>query len=430
MKVLIVGSGGREHTLAWKVAQSDLVEEVIVAPGNGGIEREPKCRLAQVSSGDIVGLLRLAQEEKVDLTVVGPEAPLVAGMADAFRSAGLKVFGPSRQAAQLEGSKVFTKRLLAKYGIPSGDFEVFDEFDAASSYLKRFSGRVVLKADGLAAGKGVFVCVDKAEAQSALSTIMQEKAFGDAGNRVVIEECLEGEETSFIAFTDGREVLPLASSQDHKAIFDCDRGPNTGGMGAYSPAPVVTPDIHDQIMTQIMIPVVRAMEQEGCPYVGFLYAGLMIKDGVAKVLEFNARMGDPEAQPLLFRMKSDPVPLMMAALEGGLATMKIDWAPEDAVCVVMASGGYPGSYDKGKPITGIEEADAMEGVKVFHAGTGKTGNGFVTAGGRVLGVTAKAPGIANAIARAYEAVGKIRWENAYYRKDIGKKALQRCGGPA
>ncbi len=383
MKILIVGSGGREHTLAWKVAQSDLVKEVIVAPGNGGIEREPKCRLAEVSSGDVPGLLRLARQEKVDLTVVGPEAPLVAGLADAFRSAGLKVFGPSRQAAQLEGSKVFTKRLLAKYGIPSADFEVFDNFEAARSYLKRFSDRVVLKADGLAAGKGVFVCVDGPESQSALSTIMKERAFGDAGNRVVIEECLEGEEASFIAFTDGREVLPLASSQDHKAIFDCDRGPNTGGMGAYSPAPVVTPDIYDQIMTKVMIPVVRAMEQEGAPYVGFLYAGLMIKDGVAKVLEFNARMGDPEAQPLLFRMESDPVPLMIAALEGGLGSMRIEWAQEDAICVVMASGGYPGSYEKGKFITGIEEADAMEGIKVFHAGTGKTDDGFITAGGRV-----------------------------------------------
>ena len=426
MKILIVGSGGREHTLAWKMAQSDLVKEVIVAPGNVGIEIEPKCRLADVSSDNVSGILHLAQAERVDLTVVGPEAPLVAGLSDAFRSAGLRVFGPSREAAQLEGSKVFTKRLLAKYEIPSADFEVFQDFEAASSYLKTCPGRVVLKADGLAAGKGVFVCVDQNEAQMALSTIMKERAFGDAGNRVVIEECLEGEEASFIAFTDGKEVLPLASSQDHKAIFDGDQGPNTGGMGAYSPAPVVTPEIHDRIMTEVMIPVVRAMEHEGTPYMGFLYAGVMIKDGKAKVLEFNARMGDPEAQPLLFRMKTDPVPLMVAALESGLGNMKIEWAPEDAVCVVMASGGYPGSYEKGKPITGIEEADAMEGIKVFHAGTGRGADGFVTAGGRVLGVTAKAQGISNAIARVYEAVKKIHWENAYYRKDIGKKALQRA----
>jgi phosphoribosylamine---glycine ligase len=428
MKILIVGSGGREHTLAWKMAQSDLVKEVIVAPGNVGIAREPKCTLADVPSDSVSGLLGLAQAQRVDLTVVGPEAPLVAGLADAFRSAGLRVFGPSKTAAQLEGSKVFTKRLLAKYGIPSADFEVFDDYEAASSYLKGCSGRVVLKADGLAAGKGVFVCVDHAEAQKALSTIMKDKAFGEAGNRVVIEECLEGEEASFIAFTDGKEVLPLASSQDHKAIFDGDRGPNTGGMGAYSPAPVVTSAIHDRIMSEIMVPVVRAMEREGSPYTGFLYAGVMIENGEAKVLEFNARMGDPEAQPLLFRMKSDPVPLMVAALEGGLGNMKIEWAQEQAVCVVMASGGYPGSYEKGKPITGIEDADSMEGIKVFHAGTSQGPNGFVTAGGRVLGVTAKAPGIANAIAKAYEAVEKIRWENAYYRKDIGKKALQRPFG--
>jgi phosphoribosylamine--glycine ligase len=427
MKILIVGSGGREHTLAWKIAQSDMVEEVLVAPGNVGIAREPKCRLADVSSGDVSGLLHLAEAERVDLTVVGPEAPLVAGLTDAFHSEGLRVFGPSREAAQLEGSKVFTKRLLAKYAIPSADFEVFQDFEAASSYLKHCSGRVVLKADGLAAGKGVFVCTDQTEAQEALATIMKEKAFGDAGDRVVIEECLEGEEASFIALTDGKDVLPLASSQDHKAIFDGDKGPNTGGMGAYSPAPVVTAEIHDRIMKKVMIPVVRAMEHEGIPYLGFLYAGLMIKDGEAKVLEFNARMGDPEAQPLLFRMETDPVPLMVAALEGGLGKMRIEWAPEDAVCVVMASAGYPGSYEKGKPITGIEEAEAMEGIKVFHAGTGRGTDGFVTAGGRVLGVTGRAHGIANAIARAYEAVEKIHWENAYYRNDIGKKALQRSG---
>lgn len=425
MKLMIVGSGGREHTLAWKIAQSDVVREVLAVPGNVGIAREPKCRLVNVSSDDVDGLLKLATSEKVDLTVVGPEAPLVAGLADVFRSAGLKVFGPSAKAAQLEGSKVFTKQLLAKYGIPSAEFEVFSDYDRAAAYVKSRPGPVVVKADGLAAGKGVFVCVERDEGLAALNTIMKDRAFGAAGDRVIVEECLQGEEASFIAFTDGREVLPLASSQDHKPIFDGDRGPNTGGMGAYSPAPVVTPEIHDLIMREIMIPTVRAMEQEGIPYVGFLYAGAMIKDGTAKVLEFNARMGDPEAQPLLFRMKSDPVPLMLAALEGNLGGMKIEWDPEEAICVVMASGGYPGSYDKGKPITGIEQADAMEGVKVFHAGTGQGKDGFVTAGGRVLGVTAKAVGIGNAIARAYEAVSKISWENVHYRTDIGKKALDR-----
>ncbi|MBI4965941.1 MAG: phosphoribosylamine--glycine ligase [Desulfomonile tiedjei] len=425
MKILIVGSGGREHTLAWKIAQSDLVKEVIVAPGNVGISMEPKCRLANVSAEDVPRLRDLALEEKPDLTVVGPEAPLVAGLVDDFQAAGLKVFGPTAKAAQLEGSKVFTKRLLQKYAIPSGNFAVFDDFAEASLHLKRITGPVVLKADGLAAGKGVFVCRDQTEALRALVTIIKEKAFGDAGNRVLVEECLFGEEASFIAFTDGKTVLPLASSQDHKPVFDDDRGPNTGGMGAYSPAPVVTPEVHDRIMEQIMVPVVRALENEDTPYMGFLYAGLMIADGQPKVLEFNARMGDPEAQPLLFRMKTDPVPLMMAALEGNLAGMAIEWLPEDAVCVVMASGGYPGSYEKGKQITGIEQADAIQGVKVFHAGTGKGQNGIVTNGGRVLGVTAAAEGIGNAIDKAYQAVEKIHWENVHYRKDIGRKALNR-----
>jgi len=425
MRILIVGSGGREHTLAWKTAQSDLVSEVLVAPGNVGIAEEPKCRLVNVSAEGVEGLRRVALEEKVDLTVVGPEAPLVAGIVDSFDAAGLKVFGPSAAAAQLEGSKVFTKRLLAKYGISTAAFRVFDDFDKARAYLKEISGPTVVKADGLAAGKGVFVCVDRSRAIEALGIILKDRTFGDAGNRVVIEECLRGEEASFIAFTDGNNVLPLASSQDHKPVFDEDQGPNTGGMGAYSPAPVVTPEVHDRIMRQVMIPVVRAMESEGALYRGFLYAGLMIKDGNVQVLEFNVRMGDPEAQPLLYRMKSDMVPLMMAAIDGGLAGMTIEWAPEDAVCVVMASGGYPGSYQKGKPITGIKEAAAVDGVKIFHAGTSAGPEGFVTNGGRVLGVTAKAPGISEAIKKAYRAASMIRWDGVHYRTDIGKKALNR-----
>jgi phosphoribosylamine---glycine ligase len=346
-------------------------------------------------------------------------------MADAFRESGLKVFGPSAEAALLEGSKVFTKRLMEKYCIPSAEYRVFDEFGHAASYLDKISGPVVVKADGLAAGKGVLVCADGNEAMAALTTIMKDRAFGDAGNRVVVEEFLEGEEASFIAFTDGKDVLPLAGSQDHKPIYDDDKGPNTGGMGAYSPAPVVTPEIHEQIMSKVMIPVVEALEKEGKRYVGFLYAGLMIKDGQAKVLEFNARMGDPEAQPLVFRMKSDPVPVMLAALEGGLGGMTIEWEPEDAVCVVMASGGYPGSYEKGKLIGGLDKADAVEGVKVFHAGTSRKDGGFYTNGGRVLGVTAKAMGIAKAMERAYEACDLIKWEGVHYRRDIGGKALNR-----
>lgn len=425
MKVLVVGSGGREHALAWKFAQSDLVSEVLAAPGNVGIEAEPKCRILAVSAEDISGLKDLAVSENVELTVVGPEAPLVDGLVDAFRASGLKVFGPTREAAMLEGSKVFAKEVMAKYNIPTADFQVFDQYEAARSYVETLSSPVAVKADGLAAGKGVFVCHDKEQAVKALDSIMKERIFGAAGDRVVIEDCLVGEEASFIAFTDGKDVLPCASSQDHKPIFDNDLGPNTGGMGAYSPAPVVTAELHDQIMEKVMVPMVQALSSESKPYLGFLYAGLMIKDGVAKVLEFNARMGDPEAQPLVFRMKGDPIPVMMAAVEGGIRGMEIQWEPEDSICVVMASGGYPGSYDKGKVITGIQEADKMHGVKVFHAGTGRQNNAFVTKGGRVLGVTAKAMGIGPAIQKAYEAVEKITWENVHFRKDIGKKALDR-----
>jgi phosphoribosylamine---glycine ligase len=427
MKVLLVGSGGREHTLAWKMAQSELVSEVIAAPGNVGIAREPKCRIINISADDIGELRKFALEEKADLTVVGPEAPLVNGLTDAFQEVGLKVFGPSAKAAQLEGSKVFTKKLLQKYEIPSGDFEVFEDFGAASKYLEEVPLPVVVKADGLAAGKGVFVCHDRKEALAALNSIMKDRAFGDAGNTVIVEECLEGEEASFIALTDGKFVLPLASSQDHKPVFDDDKGPNTGGMGAYSPAPVVTENLHDQIMNKIMFPVTRALEAENAPYLGFLYAGLMIKDGQAKVLEFNARMGDPEAQPLLFRMESDLVPLMLAAINGTLEEMTIQWEPLDSVCVVMASGGYPGAYEKGKTITGIRDAESLNGVKVFHAGTGGGSEGLVTAGGRVLGVTAKCKGISQAIHKVYQAVDKITWEKVHYRKDIGKRALARAG---
>jgi phosphoribosylamine---glycine ligase len=425
MKILIVGSGGREHTLAWKFAGSDLVSEVLAAPGSVGITAEPKCRSVSVSSEDIQGLKDLALKEGVDLTVVGPEAPLVAGLVDEFQKSGLRVFGPTAAAAQLEGSKVFTKRLMRKYGIPSADFEVFDDRAAACRYVANVTLPVVVKADGLAAGKGVFVCSQRDEALQAIHAIMEERVFGAAGDLVVVEECLEGEEASFIAFTDGKDVIPLASSQDHKAVFDHDRGPNTGGMGAYSPAPVVTAQVHDLIMSQVMVPTIKALEAEGAPYCGFLYAGLMIKDGVPRVLEFNARMGDPEAQPLLFRMESDAVPLILAALEGGLGGKTIQWSPEAAVCVVMASGGYPGSYEKGKPITGIQEAETLEGVKVFHAGTSRSDGQFVTNGGRVLGVTARAMGIGAAIDRAYEAVRKIHWDKVHFRTDIGKKAIDR-----
>jgi phosphoribosylamine--glycine ligase len=425
MKVLIAGSGGREHALAWKAAQSDMVKEIIVAPGNVGIAAEHKCRLADVSAEDVEGLTALAKKEGVDLTIVGPEAPLVDGLADALTEAGLSVFGPTKTAAQLEGSKLFAKQIMQKYDVPTAEFAVFTDYDKAEAYLNGIDGPIVVKADGLAAGKGVFVCRNRDESVNALKQIMKDRVFGSAGDTVVIEECLMGEEASFIAFTDGETVLPLAGSQDHKPALDNDEGPNTGGMGAYSPAPVITPEIHDQIMNKVMIPTVNALKAESAPYVGFLYAGLMISDGIAKVLEFNVRMGDPEAQPLVYRMKSDMIPLMTAAIEGKLSGMTIEWEPVDSVCVVMASGGYPGSYEKGKPITGIDQADAIDGVKVFHAGTGEQNSTVVTKGGRVLGVTAKAEGIRNAIDKAYEAVDKIKWDGVHYRKDIGSKAVNR-----
>ncbi len=425
MKVLLIGSGGREHSIAWKIAQSELVDEVIAAPGNVGISKETKCRSVGVSSDDIPGLLDLAIKEKIDLTVVGPEAPLCAGLTDTFASRGLKVFGPSFKAARLEGSKVFAKSLMQKYNIPTAGFQAFENFEEAKAALSDCPFATVIKADGLAAGKGVFVCEDHAEALEALDTIMNRKVFGAAGSHVIIEERLVGEEASFIAFTDGKCVVPLAGSQDHKAINDGDRGPNTGGMGAYSPAPVITPELHDKIMNEIMIPTVKGLELEGALFVGFLYAGLMINGEEVKVLEYNVRLGDPEAQPLLYRMKSDPVPLMIAAVEGRLSGMTIDWMEEDSVCVVMSSRGYPGTYEKGMEISGIGEAEKISDVKVFIAGAKDQDGHLVTSGGRVLGVTARAKGIASAIEKAYRAVDLISWEGAHFRTDIGGKALSR-----
>ncbi len=425
MKILLVGSGGREHSLAWKMAQSDSVSELIAAPGNIGIAGEPKCRTIRVSSDDVEGLVELARVEKPDLTVVGPEVPLVAGLTDVFIKNGLRVFGPSAAAALLEGSKVFSKELMKKYSIPSADFETFNDYDHAVKYINSARLPMVVKADGLAAGKGVFVCPRREDALDALNQIMKEKVFGAAGARVIVEDCLEGEEASFIAFTDGVTVIPLASSQDHKAIFDNDNGPNTGGMGAYSPAPVVTPSAHKKIMNEIMLPTVKAMAAEGRPYIGFLYAGLMIKDDTPKVLEFNVRLGDPEAQPLLIRMKTDPIPLMLAALDGHLGRESIKWDNDASVCVVMASQGYPGTYPKDKIISGIEDAEKIHGLKVFIAGAGRSSKGVVTSGGRVLGVTSLAKDIPEAIQKAYEGVERINWEGVQYRRDIGQKALKR-----
>lgn len=427
MKVLVVGGGGREHALAWKCARSPRVDEVLAAPGNAGTAREPKVRNVDVDAADVEAVVALARAEGVDLAVVGPEAPLVAGIADALAGAGVRCFGPRRAAAELEGSKVFTKDFLARHGIPTARYETFDDAEAACARIAEWGAPVVVKADGLAAGKGVTVARSVGEAQAAARAMLAEGAFGEAGRRVVVEEFLEGEEASFIVMvgTDGA-VLPLATSQDHKAVGEGDTGPNTGGMGAYSPAPVVTPEIHRRIMDEVILPTVRGLEAEGRPYVGFLYAGLMIgPDGTPRVLEFNVRFGDPEAQPVLMRLRSDLMDLMEAALDGRLGEVGAEWDPRAALGVVLAAGGYPGAYRKGDVIEGLPEAEP-EDVKVFHAGTRLREDGRVlTAGGRVLCVTALGETVAAAQRRAYEVAARIRWPDVYYRRDIGHRAIAR-----
>jgi phosphoribosylamine---glycine ligase len=425
MKVLVIGGGGREHALVWKISQSSRVKKIYCAPGNAGIAQLAQC--LSISAEDVKGLTAWAEKERVDLTVVGPEAPLTLGIVEAFKEKEMRIFGPSQKAAEIEGSKAFAKDLMKKYGIPTGDSQTFTDHESAVKYAKRKGAPLVVKADGLAAGKGVIICRNVDEALSALDLIMVQKAFGAAGGKVVVEEFLEGEEASFLAFTDGETVLPLPTSQDHKAIYDKDQGPNTGGMGAYSPAPVVNEKVHREVMEKVMIPTVRGMAKEGRKYQGVLYAGLMIKEEKTKVLEFNARLGDPEAQPLLMRMKSDLVPVLEATINGNLAAQEVKWEDRASVCVVIASGGYPGSYEKGKIISGLQEAAKVRDTFVFHAGTTLKEGKVVTNGGRVLGVTALGSGIQEAIQRAYEAVAKISWEGAYYRKDIGQKALQRMG---
>jgi phosphoribosylamine--glycine ligase len=426
MKVLVIGGGGREHALVWKIAQSPSVRKIFCAPGNAGIAQLAEC--LAFPPEEVNSLAAWADQEKIDLTVVGPESPLTLGIVDAFEARGLKVFGPSRRAAEIEGSKVFAKELMAKYGIPTGEFKTFSGPADAVRYLKAKKPPFVVKADGLAAGKGVILCSSRDEALAAVDLIMVQKAFGAGGDRVIVEEMLEGEEASFLAFTDGKTIVPLPTSQDHKAIFDGDLGPNTGGMGAYSPAPVVTEKVHRQVMEEIMIPTVQGMEREGRAYRGILYAGLMIRDGKAKVLEFNARFGDPETQPLLMRMKSDLISVLEGTVKGELSNLKVEWEDRSTVCVVMASGGYPGPYEKGKVISGLERAAQVPETVVFHAGTALKDGKVVTSGGRVLGVTALGKGIREAIDRAYEAATKISWEGAYFRKDIGQKALQRQAG--
>lgn len=429
MKVLVVGSGGREHALVWKISRSphfaSHVSRIYCAPGNAGIARIAET--VDIKAEDIEGLLSFAKEERIDLTVVGPEVPLTLGIADEFEKAGLRIFGASKKAAEIEGSKAFSKALMRKYGIPTAEYEVFTDRDKAVSYLKKRGTPIVVKASGLAAGKGVIVALTLEEAVDAVNMIMGDKAFGSAGDEVVIEEFLEGEEVSLLAFTDGKTVLPMPSAQDHKRAYDGDQGPNTGGMGVYSPAPGLTEELLERVMREIMLPTVKGMASEGRPYKGILYAGLMMTHKGTKVLEYNARFGDPETQPLMMRMKSDIIEVMEAVIDGKLEDIAIEWDERASVCVVMAAGGYPGDYRKGDEIKGLDETAMMHDVMVFHAGTVLKDGKVATNGGRVLGVTALGTGIKEAIDTAYQAVSKIAWDGVHYRKDIGKKALGLSG---
>jgi phosphoribosylamine--glycine ligase len=428
MKVLIVGGGGREHALAWKVAQSSRVRAVYVAPGNGGTQLEPRVDNLAIPADDIPALRRFAVHEQIDLTIVGPEAPLVAGIVDAFQEAGLRCFGPSRRAAQLEGSKAFSKDFLARHGIPTARYRVFDQVQAAKAYVRGGDFPVVVKADGLAAGKGVVIAQSEAEACGAIDDMLEGNAFGVAGHRVVVEEFLHGEEASFIVMADGEHVLPLATSQDHKARDDGDRGPNTGGMGAYSPAPVITPEIHARVMDEIIHPTLTGMADEGIPYTGFLYAGLMIDAaGVPRVLEFNCRLGDPEAQPILMRLRSDLVELCLAACDRRLHTTGAVWDERVALGVVLAAGGYPNHYAQNDVISGWS-AQAAD-CKVFHAGTRYVDGTLVTTGGRVLCVCALGDTVATAHQKAYGLISRIHWRNMYHRADIGHRAMARMSSP-
>lgn len=425
MKILVIGNGGREHALAWKAAQSPLAEQVFVAPGNAGTALEPALRNIDISATDIPALLQFAQQEKIDLTIVGPEAPLVAGVVDAFREAGLKIFGPTRSAAQLEGSKAFTKDFLARHRIPTADYQNFTEVDKALAYLQQTGAPVVIKADGLAAGKGVIVAMTLDEAEAAVKDMLAGNAFGDAGHRIVIEEFLDGEEASFIVMVDGKNVLPMATSQDHKRVGNGDTGPNTGGMGAYSPAPVVTDEIHQRVMDQVIWPTVNGMAQEGNVYTGFLYAGLMIdRSGQPRVIEFNCRFGDPETQPIMLRMQSDLVDLCLAGCDGALDRKSSLWDPRPALGVVLAAGGYPGDYARGDEINGLLQNEEEDG-KIFHAGTRMVGDRVVTDGGRVLCVTALGDDVAAAQQRAYQLAQPVSWRGSFCRQDIGYRAIDR-----
>ncbi|ANM78098.1 phosphoribosylamine--glycine ligase [Serratia marcescens] len=425
MNILIIGNGGREHALAWKAAQSPLADKVYVAPGNAGTALEANLENVAIAATDIPALVAFAQSHDIGLTIVGPEAPLVIGVVDAFQAAGLKIFGPTQAAAQLEGSKAFTKDFLARHRIPTAEYENFTEVEPALAYVRRKGAPIVIKADGLAAGKGVIVAMTLQEAEEAVRDMLAGNAFGDAGHRIVVEEFLDGEEASFIVMVDGENVVPMATSQDHKRVGDGDTGPNTGGMGAYSPAPVVTDEIHQRAMDQVIWPTVRGMAAEGNTYVGFLYAGLMISaDGQPKVIEFNCRFGDPETQPIMLRLRSDLVELCLAGAEGRLNEKSSDWDERPALGVVLAAGGYPGNYRNGEVIQGLLQQESADG-KVFHAGTRLQGDDVVTSGGRVLCVTALGDTVAQAQQRAYQLAEGIQWPGSFCRKDIGYRAIAR-----
>ncbi len=425
MNVLVVGSGGREHALCWAIARSANCDRLYCAPGNAGIARVAEC--VDIQAGNLTGLVEFAKRGRIDFVVVGPEAPLVAGLVDRLERAGITAFGPSAAAAGIEGSKTLMKDLCAKYDIPTAAFESFDECDAAKEYIRARGAPIVVKADGLAAGKGVILCRNLNEAFAAIDHIMTERSFGGAGDNVVVEEFLHGEEASFFALVDGTTALPLVSAQDHKPAFDGDEGPNTGGMGAYTPAPVMTPDLQERVMREIIQPTVAGMAAEGMPYKGVLFAGLMIgPDGDPKLLEYNARFGDPECQAMMLRLKSDALEMLLACAEGRLDEISVEWHDATALIVVMATNGYPGAYRKGSEIGGLERAEAVDGVTVFHAGTRADGDLILADGGRVLGVTALADDVAEARNRAYAAVDRIDWPNGFCRRDIGWRALRRA----
>ena len=438
MKILVIGSGGREHALIWKLAQSKLAKKIFCAPGNGGISKQAEC--IDIKADDNLKLLEFARKEKIDLTVVGPEAPLAQGIVDEFNNQKLRIFGPNRKAAQLEASKVFAKKIMAKYNVPTADFKIFDNADEAKKYIEEIGAPCVVKADGLAAGKGVIVAKTVDEAKAAVYSIMQERIFGDSGNQIIIEECLDDQEASILVITDSKEVISLASSQDHKRIFDSDEGANTGGMGAYSPAPIVSQELFKEILDKIVYRTIDGLVREGINYQGVLYAGIMLTKDGPKTLEFNVRFGDPETQAILPRLKSDLLEVMLATSEEKLNKVTkssgLTWDNRACVCVVLSSGGYPGDYEKGKEIFGLEETDRMEDVVVFHAGTKLTPNSlpvrqagelrtpnYLTNGGRVLGVTGLGNTIKEAIDKTYQAVGKIHFAGMHYRNDIGKKAI-------